>query len=129
MTLVLLTAVSAPAIDVPYLSGRVNDNAEILPAEVNRSLSDLLKAHEERTGNQVVVLTTPSLGGESIEEYALQVFNTWKLGKKGKDNGVLVVVAPKDRRMRIEVGYGLEPMLTDLIAGRITAAPPDLLAV
>jgi uncharacterized protein len=65
------------------------------------------------------VLTVSSLEGESIEEYALEVFNRWKLGRKGKDNGVLVLIAPAQRRMRIEVGYGLEGSLTDLKAGRI----------
>jgi uncharacterized protein len=97
----------------------VNDNAEILSPETRRSLSGLLKAHEDRTGNQIVVLTIPTLEGENIEEYAVKVFQDWKLGRRGKDNGVLVVVAIQDRRMRIEVGYGLEPTLTDLLAGRV----------
>jgi uncharacterized protein len=116
---VLLTALIAHAVDVPFLTGRVNDNAEILSEGVRRSLAERLKAHEDKTGNQIAVLTVPSLGGESIEEYAVRVFESWKLGEKGKDNGVLIVVAPKDRRMRIEVGYGLEGALTDLTAGRI----------
>ena len=66
-----------------------------------------------------MVLTVPTIGSESIEEYATRVFDAWKLGQKGKDNGVLVVVAPKDRKMRIEVGYGLEGTLTDATASRI----------
>lgn len=119
LVILLLSAFSAFAAEVPYLSGRVNDNAEILSAEVRRSLSEKLKAHEDRTGNQVVVLTLPTLEGDSIEEYAVRVFKEWGLGQKGRDNGVLVVVASQDRRMRIEVGYGLEPVLTDLQAGRI----------
>ena len=65
------------------------------------------------------MLTVPTIGGDSIEEYATRVFESWKLGQKGKDNGVLVVVAPKDRKMRIEVGYGLEGTLTDAPASRI----------
>jgi len=65
------------------------------------------------------VLTVPTLEGVSIEEYAVTVFNTWKLGQKGKDNGVLLIVAPKDRKLRIEVGYGLEGTMTDGIAGSI----------
>lgn len=115
----ILSAATASGAEVPYLSGRVNDHAELLSAEARRTITDLLKAHEEKTGNQVVVLTIPDLEGDNIEEYAVKVFSDWKLGQKGKDNGVLVVVAPKDRRMRIEVGYGLEPELTDLLAGRI----------
>lgn len=115
----LLTALSAQAADVPYLSGRVTDNAEILSDATVRSLTARLKAHEDATGDQIAVLTVPSLDGESIEEFAVRVFEAWKLGQKGKDNGVLVIVAPQDRRMRIEVGYGLEGTLTDLLAGRI----------
>ena len=107
------------AADVPYLTGRITDNAQLLSPEVNRSLSDSLQAHEKRTGNQIAVLTIATLDGESIEDYAVRVFESWKLGRKGKDNGVLIVVVPNDRRMRIEVGYGLEGTLTDAMAGRI----------
>ena len=114
-----LAALTALAADVPYLSGRVVDNAEILGAETKRKLTEQLKAHEAETANQIAVLTVPSLEGESVESFAEQVFNTWKLGQKGKDNGVLVLVAPAERRMRIEVGYGLEGTLTDVAASRI----------
>lgn len=114
-----LAALTAFAADVPYLSGRVVDNAEILGAETKQKLAAQLKAHEAETTNQIAVLTVPSLEGESVESYAEQVFNTWKLGQKGKDNGVLVLVAPNERRMRIEVGYGLEGTLTDVAASRI----------
>ncbi len=118
--LILLCSSSAlNGADVPYLTGRITDNAEILSPEVKRSLSENLKAHEQRTRNQVAVLTIPTLDGESIEDYALRVFESWKLGRKGEDNGVLIVVVPNDRRMRIEVGYGLEGTLTDAMAGRI----------
>lgn len=105
--------------DVPYLTGRITDNAELLSPAVKRSLSDSLQAHEKRTGNQIAVLTLPSLEGESIEDFAVRVFESWKLGQKGKDNGVLIIVVPDDRQMRIEVGYGLEGTLTDALAGRI----------
>ena len=114
-----LSAISSAAMEVPFLSGRVTDNAEVLNDGTRRSITERLKAHEEKTGDQIAVLTVPSLEGENIEEYAVKVFESWKLGKKGKDNGVLIIVAPKDRRMRIEVGYGLEGTLTDLAAGRI----------
>lgn len=114
-----LAALAALAADVPFLSGRVVDNAEILSGETKKALAAQLKAHEAETTNQIAVLTVPSLEGESIESYAEQVFNAWKLGQKGKDNGVLVLVAPNERRMRIEVGYGLEGALTDVAASRI----------
>jgi len=105
--------------DIPYLTGRVNDNAGILSEGARQSLGETLKAHEDRTGNQVVVLTMPSLQGESIEDYSNRVFNEWKLGQQGKDNGILLVVVPDERKMRIEVGYGLEGAMTDLMASRI----------
>jgi len=109
----------ALAADVPYLTGRVTDNAEILSPAARERIAAALKAHEDATGNQVAVLTLPTLDGESVEGYATRVFESWKLGQKGKDNGVLVIVVPKDRKMRIEVGYGLEGTLTDVEASRI----------
>ena len=115
----LLAAATIGAVDVPYLTGRVVDNAEILKPATRERIAALAKAHEDKTTDQIVVLTIPTLGGESVEEFASRVFTAWKLGQKGKDNGVLVVVAPQDRRMRIEVGYGLEGTLTDVAASRI----------
>ncbi len=115
----ILVALTAAAADVPYLTGRVTDNADILSSNMRKSLTERLKAHEDRTGNQIVVLTVPSLEGGSIEEYAEAVFKEWKLGQKGKDNGILIIVAPQDQRMRIEVGYGLEGTLPDSLAGSI----------
>jgi uncharacterized protein len=109
----------ARAADVPYLSGRVVDEAEILSAATRERLTAALKAHEDATTNQIAVLTVPTIGGESVEDYAARVFAAWKLGQKGKDNGVLVVIVPQDRKMRIEVGYGLEGTLTDVAASRI----------
>ena len=114
-----LAVFPAFAVDVPFLTGRVTDNAQILSDETRKAVTANLKAHEEKTTNQIAVLTVPTLEGVSIEEYAVTVFNTWKLGQKGKDNGVLLIVAPKDRKMRIEVGYGLEGTMTDGIAGSI----------
>ena len=115
----VLSAFAVPDTDVPYLTGRVTDNAYLLSPETHSMLTDSLKAHEIRTTNQVVILTIPAIGGESIEEYANRVFNEWKLGQQGKDNGVLIIVVPDEKRMRIEVGYGLEGILTDLTASRI----------
>lgn len=117
--LAFASAVAAQPAEVPYLTGRVVDNAEILSAETRRRLTETLRRHEQKTSNQVVVLSVPTIHGESVEEYAVRVFEQWKLGQQGKDNGVLVVIVPQDRRMRIEVGYGLEGVLTDAHASRI----------
>ena len=117
--LLMLLSLPSGAADVPYLTGRVVDNAEILSPSTRSKLAADLKAHEDRTTNQIAVLTVKSLEGNSVEDFAVTVFEAWKLGQKGKDNGVLVVVAPNDRRMRIEVGYGLEGTLTDAAAARI----------
>jgi uncharacterized protein len=114
-----LVVTAAQAAEVPYLTGRIVDNAELLSPGARESLEAKLAAHEQATTNQVVVLTVPSLDGESIEGFATRVFDEWKLGRADQDNGVLVIVAPNDRRMRIEVGYGLEGTLTDLQAARI----------
>jgi len=110
---------AAFAADVPYLTGRVVDNANILSAGAKQKISQLSEAREKAAGDQIAVLTMPSLEGESIEGYATRVFDAWKLGQKGKDNGVLVIVAPSDHKMRIEVGYGLEGTLTDAASSRI----------
>jgi len=119
LPLVLLIGSILFGADIPYLTGRITDNAQLLSPAVSQSLSESLKAHENRTGNQIAVLTIPTIDGESIEEYAVEVFESWKLGQKDKNNGVLIVVVPNDRRMRIEVGYGLEGTLTDGMAGQI----------
>lgn len=120
--LACLALVAAPAnalTEVPYLSGRVVDQAGILSSPARDRISAMLKAHEDATGNQVAVLAVASLDGESVEDYAVRVFEDWKPGQRGKDNGVLVLVVPQDRRMRIEVGYGLEGTLTDAAASRV----------
>jgi uncharacterized protein len=84
----------------------------LTPAE-RQSLTETLKAHEEATGNQVVVVTLRSLQGTPIEDYGYQLGRFWGIGRQGKDNGVLLIVAPTERKVRIEVGYGLEGALTD----------------
>ncbi len=104
---------SGLALEVPYLSGRVVDESNVLSARAIDDISRNLKNHEAQTSNQIAVLVIPTLQDEVLENYATKVFETWKLGKKGKDNGVLLLVALQDRKMRIEVGYGLEPTLTD----------------
>jgi len=107
------------AADVPMLSGRVVDNAEILSSGARERIATALKAHEDKTTNQIAVLTIPTLGEDNIEQYAVRVFETWKLGKKDKDNGLLLVIVPKERKIRIEVGRGLEGTVPDVIASRV----------
>jgi len=124
MALLLLLMLAVPPlpaapIEVPYLTGRVTDNAELLSPDTRARLSRDLEVHERAHGNQVAVLTVAGIGDAGIEDYANTVFNAWGLGQKGRNNGVLLVVAPRERRMRIEVGYGLEGTLTDLLASRI----------
>jgi len=119
LLLLFRTAGLAADITIPFLTGRVVDDANILSQGARDRLTAAMKAHEAATTNQIVVLTVPTIGGVSVEEYAVKVFESWKLGQKGKDNGVLVVVVPQDRKMRIEVGYGLEGTLTDGAAGEI----------
>ncbi len=117
--LLLLLPALAAARDVPYLSGRVVDEAQMLQPDAKQRIEQKLAAFEQRTGIQVAVLTVESLQGDPVEDFSIRVAETWKLGQKGKDNGVIFIVAEQDRRMRIEVGYGLEPVLTDAESGRI----------
>ena len=122
--LVLVAALLFPllaslAAEVPYLTGHVNDAAGLLTSSTHAELESLLREHEDSTSNQVAVLIVPGLEGESLEEYSLKVAETWKLGRKGKDNGVLLLVARDERKVRIEVGRGLEGDLTDLTCGMI----------
>ena len=112
-------AVAAPAKEVPFLSGRVVDEAGLLSAAARQRLDGELAALERETGDQVAVLTVQSLGGEPLEEYSIKVAQTWKLGQQGKDNGALLLISRDDRKLRIEVGYGLEGTLTDLGSNEI----------
>lgn len=107
------------AIQIPALQGRINDYANILSEETQQALENQLKKQEDTTTNQIVVLTIASLEGQPIENFANEVFNAWKLGKAGKNNGVLMLVVVNDHKMRIEVGYGLEQALTDALSSRI----------
>ena len=108
-----------PALEVPPLTGRVNDTAGMLSATTRQQLEDVLARLEQTDSTQIVVLTIPSLGGEVLEEFSIKVVDQWKIGQKGLDNGALLMIAKNDRKIRIEVGYGLEGSLTDLMAGRI----------
>jgi len=111
----------------PALTGRVVDAANLLKPEERTALETKLKAHEDKTSDQVVVATVPSLEGYEVEDYANRLFRHWQLGQKDKNNGVLLLVAPKERKVRIEVGYGLEGALTDALSKVIitTAVAPQ----
>ena len=101
--------------EFPALTGRVVDQADVLPAADEADMTAMLEAHEQKTTNQVVVATVASLGGDSIEEYGVALGRAWGIGQAEKDNGVILLVAPTEREVRIEVGYGLEGELTDAI--------------
>ncbi len=103
----------------PSLSGRVVDGANILTASQRAEIETLLKNVEGRSTDQVVVVTVPSLQGTSVEDFGVQLARHWGIGQAGKDNGVLLIVAPVERKVRIEVGYGLEGVLPDALAGLI----------
>lgn len=118
--LLFLSAQVAAALPAPPLRNRrVNDNAGLLSPEASAKLEALLKSHEASSGQQFALLTVPSLEGDPIENFSLRVVEKWQLGKKGKDDGLLLVIAPKDRAMRIEVGYGLEGEITDALSSQI----------
>ena len=112
----------------PPLTGRVVDAAHVLDPRARAALEQQLAAQEVKSTDQVVVATVPSLQGTSVEDYANRLFRFWKLGQQSKDNGVLLLVAPTERKVRIEVGYGLEGVLPDAVASTIiqTAMVPAL---
>ena len=94
-------------------TGFVNDFAEMLTAEQRQSLEKKINDFEKTTGNELSVVTVSGLGGDTIENFAVKLFEDWGIGKKNKDNGVLLLIARDERQFRIEVGYGLEGALTD----------------
>ena len=106
-----LPATAAPSF--PALTGRVVDDAHILSDGTKQALTAKLAALEAKTSRQLVVVTVPSLGGYEISDYGYQLGRAWGIGQKGMNNGALLIVAPTEHRVRIEVGYGLEPILTD----------------
>jgi uncharacterized protein len=117
--LVLIAFSSTFALDVPPLRARVNDYAGLLQPEHIRRIENQLSQFERDTGHQIVVLTLPSLEGDDAPAFALKTAETWKLGQKGHDNWALLLISVKDRKLRIEVGYGLEGTLPDAIASQI----------
>lgn len=118
----VLLALFVPAIALaafPKPTGFVNDFADVMSSENKARLEQTLSAFEKASGDEVAVATLPSLQGEPVEDVAVQLFKEWGIGKKGQDNGALFLIAPNERRMRIEVGYGLEGTINDALAGRI----------
>jgi uncharacterized protein len=107
------------ALDAPPLKGRVNDYARMLSPEATARLEQKLAGFERETSNQVAVLTVPSLDGDNIDQFAIRVAEQWKIGQQGKDNGVLMVIAQAERKVRIEVGMGLQGVLPDITASKI----------
>ncbi len=109
----------AYGLEVPRLQGYVNDYAGMLSPLAQSKIEEALKAFEQSDSTQIVILTVPSLEGENIEGFSIKVAEAWKIGQQQKDNGALFVVSKQERKIRIEVGRGLEGKLTDLMAGRI----------
>ena len=103
----------------PPLTGRVVDDAHVLSPDVQASLTAKLAALEAKTGDQLVVVTLPSLQGLEISDYGYQLGRAWGIGQKGKNTGALFIVAPNEKKVRVEVGYGLEPVLTDAMSSVI----------
>ncbi len=118
LILTILPLVSL-AKEVPYLGGRVNDLAGLIEDNAQAQIETALEQLETDTGAQVVVLTVPNLEGAVLEDYALEVASTWKLGRENIDDGLLLLIAKEERRIRIEVGYGLEGAIPDVTAKRI----------
>ncbi|MBK8157679.1 MAG: TPM domain-containing protein [Rhodospirillaceae bacterium] len=120
-TLVMVMGGLARAEDppLPALTGRVIDRANILSDATEAALSARIEAHEQSTTNQIVIVTLPDLMGRPIEDWGLMLGRSWGIGQQGKNNGIVFLVAPNDRELRIEVGYGLEGDLTDATANAI----------
>jgi len=119
MTVVLLFAAPATAQTFPQLTGRVVDQAHLLSAAQVQDITSKSEALEAQSGRQLVVATVNSLEGRPIEDYGYQLGRAWGIGQKDKNNGVILLVAPNEHKVRIEVGYGVTPVLTDAMSGLI----------
>jgi uncharacterized protein len=119
IAMLLCLSEDAQSLSVPSPVGYVNDHANLLSDGEKARLESLLRRFEAETTDQVVLLIIPSLEGDSLEDFSMRVAESWQVGQKGKDNGVIFLVAVNDRKVRIEVGYGLEGALTDAQSGRI----------
>ncbi|HEX8124477.1 MAG TPA: TPM domain-containing protein [Allosphingosinicella sp.] len=115
----LLVSAPAAAQDFPKLTGRVVDAANIIPDSDEAALTQKLAALETASSRQLVVATVPSLQGNDIADYGYQLGRHWGIGQKGANNGVILLVAPNERKVRIDVGYGLEPIITDALSHQI----------
>jgi uncharacterized protein len=115
----LLASGPALALEVPKLQGRVNDYGDLLTPEVERRIDEQLAAYEKRTGHQFALLTIETLDGDPIEDFSIRVVESWKLGSAKHDDGLLMLVAKRDRKARVEVGYGLEGAIPDAVAARV----------
>ena len=107
------------SLQVPPIKARINDYADILNSSQKIQLEQLLENAEAKTSSQFVLLTISSLQGEVLEDFSMRVADKWKIGQKGLDNGVILLIALAEKKIRIEVGYGLEPILTDVKSGYI----------
>jgi len=105
--------------DYPNPVGYVNDFADVLTVGEEKTLEAILKSYEEKSTIEIVIVTIPSLNGETVEEYTVRLFEQWGVGKKGKDNGLVILNSIGDKKWRIEVGYGLEGFMTDAYAANI----------
>jgi uncharacterized protein len=114
-----LVSSSAWALAVPPLQGRVNDTAGLLSAAERSALEQRLEAFEQKTRHQFALLTIPTLDGDPIEDFSIRVAEAWKLGDAKQDDGLILLVAVNDRKVRVEVGYGLEGDIPDALAGRV----------
>lgn len=117
--LIFLNGIPVMALDVPALKSYVNDYADMISPITEKQLESALKQFEQQESTQLAILTIPSLKGDSLEDFSIRVAEKWKIGQKELDSGAILLIAKADRKIRIEVGYGLEGRLTDLLAGRI----------
>ncbi len=117
--IILASASGAIALDVPPYTGRVNDLAGMMSPGTRASLEKYLAELERTDSTQVAVLTIPSLDGDAMSDFSIRVAEAWKVGQKGEDNGAILLVSKADRKVRIEVGYGLEGVLTDVLSSQI----------
>lgn len=120
----LLALLAAPLLEaafppVPALTSRVNDYAGMISPAARQEIERKLAAFESQESTQIAILTVPALRGEPMEEFSIRVAEAWKVGTKERDNGILLIVSKGDRKIRIEIGYGLEGRVTDLQSGRI----------
>jgi uncharacterized protein len=116
---ILFAASVSLAQDFPQAQGYVNDDAHVLSSESRQKITNLCREVEEKTGAQIAVVTVKTVGDNTVSEYVNRLFEQWGVGQKGKDNGVMLFLALDERKVRIEVGYGLEGALPDITTGRI----------